>query len=70
VGSVNCVSAWAKAVQCVAASVHISMVYLNITFINNKTELFTTASDDYEQQLTADDRYIKQMRELGLTVVS
>ena len=35
----NCASAWAKAVPCVAGSVHVSMLYLSITFILNTTEL-------------------------------
>ena len=37
--SVTFVSTWAKAVPCVAVSVHVSMLYLNITFMLNTTEL-------------------------------
>ena len=36
---VTCVSAWAKAVPCVAGSGHVSMLYLKNTFILNTTEL-------------------------------
>ena len=37
--SITCVSAWAKAVPFVAGSVLVSILYLNITFIFNTTEL-------------------------------
>ena len=49
---VTCVSTWTKAVPCITGSVHVSMLYLNMTFILNTTEPFTTVNDAYEQQLT------------------
>ena len=55
---VTCVSVWAKAVPLVAGSVHVSMLYLNITFILNTTELLTVPTNN-NQQLTRNDRYMK-----------
>ena len=49
---VTCVSAWAKVVPCVEGSVLLLMPYWRILLDQNTSELFTSASDDYEQQLT------------------
>ena len=54
----TCVPARAKAAPFVAGLVHVSMLYMNITFIFNTTELFTTVNDPYEQQLTTDKKTI------------
>ena len=43
---VTCVSTWTKAVPCVAGSGHVSMLYLNITFILNTAELYTMPTNN------------------------
>ena len=48
---VTCISAWAKAVPCVAGSVLLLMLYFRI-LLDNTTELFNTANVAYQQQLT------------------
>ena len=55
---VTCVSTWTKAVPCVAGSICVSMLYLNITLIPNTTELFTNANDAHKQQLTTEEKSI------------
>ena len=66
------VSTWAKAVPCFAGSIQVSMLYLNMTFTLFTTELFTTAmrlrtTTDYSLE---NDGYIKQIKELGFTVIN